>query len=614
MRKLSISLIMFVYFLAFVVFGCASETKTLKVSPSKIDFGNINIGDYLETDVEITNKYGKDVIITDISIVGNNDFQLMAGATIPINLSNNNFHPITIRFTPTSNIPVMASLNIIHDASVKPKTADILGTGVKVARIELLTTNYDFGAVLYQTTEDHDFDITNIGTNDLSISSFYFTGAAAALYSVSTGGNTPVNVTPGSTHTFTVQFAPLTAAIYPANLEISHNAVNVPSPSTISLTGEGVITAPEITFSNASPWDCGTASTVFPVLKELEIENTGTDALTVTSAAFNTGVEFQIKEVQDTNGNVVNLPQVVVVGNKIKIVFEFKPATTNNFNDDLVFVHDAVNIASPYNFEVTGTGRATTQETFDYSGSIENWIVPAGIIKVRIEVWGAQGGSASTASGGKGARMRGDFDVNPGDTIKVLAGQQGGNSNNPNSSGWSGGGGGGSYVATNTNQPLICAGGGGGAGVMNSSPQNVAIGDDGVITRDGTRGKGNMPPGTNGNGAPNQSNTGATGGAGFLTDSANYPSGWGGPARAFVNGGAGAIQTMNSGNGGGGFGGGGAGAFGGGGGGGYSGGAHGHFTPTRDLGAGGGGSINNGTDKDNTPGVQSGNGRVVISY
>ena len=59
------------------------------------------------------------------------------------------------------------------------------------------------------------------------------------------------------------------------------------------------------------------------------------------------------------------------------------------------------------------------------------------------EVWGAQGGWVekdpdNNAVGGLGARMRGDFSLDPGTVLSVLVGQQG----TSNSLGSSGGGGG----------------------------------------------------------------------------------------------------------------------------------------------------------------------------
>ena len=54
--------------------------------------------------------------------------------------------------------------------------------------------------------------------------------------------------------------------------------------------------------------------------------------------------------------------------------------------------------------------------------------------------------------------MSGEFDLNKGDVLKILVGQQGA----VNTKSQSSGGGGGSFVATSSNTPLIVAGGGGG--------------------------------------------------------------------------------------------------------------------------------------------------------
>ena len=525
---------------------------------------------------------------------------------------NNDERKLTITFIPTSGGLISASLSIFHDASTKSKDVELKGVGVPVARIVLSDNTFDFDKKIINRTHTHDLNIENVGTSDLEINNLSFTGLGAAVYSISAGGPTPINIMPGTSKTITIAFKPIVVGNYAATLEIYHNAVNENSPILYPITGEAIDVDPQITLSQPSPWDFGSVPSNNPAIQVCDIENTGIDPLTVTSATLATGTIFSVDSLKDSNGNVINFPQIIAVGAKIILAVKFAPTATTTYNDTLTLIHDGTNKVSPLDIPITGEGRLVIVKTFNYTGSIENWTVPAGITSVRIEVWGAQGGSASSALGGKGARMRGDFTVAPGDTIKVLAGQQGVNSISPTSSGASGGGGGGSFVATNSNQPLICGGGGGGAGVMNSSPQNVAEGDDGVTGTSGTAGKGAMPFGTNGQGAPNSSNTGASGGAGFLTDSQPYTSGWAGSAKAFINGGAGAIQTNTGGNGG--FGGGGAGAYGGGGGGGYSGGAHGHFTPTRDLGAGGGGSINNGTDQDNAPGIQSANGKVTITY
>ena len=90
---------------------------------------------------------------------------------------------------------------------------------------------------------------------------------------------------------------------------------------------------------------------------------------------------------------------------------------------------------------------------------IQEWTVPADGVYT-IEVWGAQAGNTSSNSGGKGARMKGDFTLTQGTVLKILVGQQGTLTSNSYCSG----GGGGSFVVKSDNTKLVIAGGGGGVG------------------------------------------------------------------------------------------------------------------------------------------------------
>ncbi|HEY1019922.1 MAG TPA: HYR domain-containing protein, partial [Sediminibacterium sp.] len=266
--------------------------------------------------------------------------------------------------------------------------------------------------------------------------------------------------------------------------------------------------------------------------------------------------------------------------------------------------------------------------TFNYSGTIVNYTVPAGVTKLTITTKGAQGGN----NGGLGASMQGDFLVTPGQVLKILVGGQGGTSSGNS------GGGGGSFVTTSTNTPLIIAGGGGGATC-------TAAGLPGVTSTNGTNGSNGSSSGSyayGGGGGINGGGGGgsagrygaASGGAGLLGNGGrgiasisvfSYATGGGvggngtnggdgtatsgaytGISNSFIAGGAPGYTY-------GGFGGGGgvylydycnSGA----GGGGYSGGGGSYSS-----GGGGGGSYNSGTNQVNTTGVRSGNGEVTIT-
>ncbi len=256
----------------------------------------------------------------------------------------------------------------------------------------------------------------------------------------------------------------------------------------------------------------------------------------------------------------------------------------------------------------TGSGGGTpTTETFSYTGGVQTWTVPSSGIYT-IEAWGAEGGQHyDGTAGGKGARMRGSFNLTTGQVIKVAVGQMGGQGTGSTNTG--GGGGGGTFVWIDgaSAEPLIAAGGGGGGWTYVNSSTHGQVGTSGGVGdpggSGGTAGYGGSPGGTWCDGA---------GGAGWKGDGndCDCVDGYrGGGKTKFTFTGGDWVYTGYGANGG--FGGGGGTCHGGGGGGGYSGGGGGANSSGE---GGGGGSYNSGTDQDNTPGVRSGNGQVAITY
>ncbi len=239
------------------------------------------------------------------------------------------------------------------------------------------------------------------------------------------------------------------------------------------------------------------------------------------------------------------------------------------------------------------------------SGSgIQQWTVPA-TGTYRIEAFGAQGGIGTSGNdnnvGGLGADMRGDFTLTAGLVLDIVVGQMG------TTTTANGGGGGSSFVVISTGPtPILVAGGGGGlredAAVNGFNASTSTTGVTGVAdSADGSIPPGfPCPGGTNGGGGSVCSSWGA-GGGGFIGNGEN-DEGTGG--MSFLNGAVGGSGPAFGGFGGGGSG---VGSAGGGGGGGYSGGGGGYV-------AGGGGSFNNGANQLNTAGVQSGDGKVTITF
>ena len=239
------------------------------------------------------------------------------------------------------------------------------------------------------------------------------------------------------------------------------------------------------------------------------------------------------------------------------------------------------------------------------NAGIQEWVVPVSGT-VRIEAIGASGGDGTDGANtlpGKGAKIAGDFQLNAGDVLQIIVGQEG-------LAQGGGGGGGGSFVWINgQNVPLVVAGGGGGSGDEGQSGVPLAFnGKDAVVIQDGTSSGANV--GQGGTAGSGGLSGGGGAGAGWLANGAGGALG----GKAPINGGQGGINGQVSG----GFGGGGANQSQGsdseaaGGGGGYSGGGSGNGSD--DDGGGGGGSFNAGLNQLNVGGFNQGHGSVTITW
>ncbi len=253
------------------------------------------------------------------------------------------------------------------------------------------------------------------------------------------------------------------------------------------------------------------------------------------------------------------------------------------------------------------------------TGGIQQWTVPATDLYT-IQANGARGGDGVglSASSNMGAIMQGNFELNAGDVLNIVVGQNGGNGVGNCNCG--GGGGGGSFVYTGqiggTGLLLAAGGGGGGAGSCQSNGSR-SVGNTSESGYQGGNGSNDNnsrsgPGGQNGQGGSSASLGGdynGGGGAGWYSTGQSHSCCTGNGGGHWTGG------KYNSGNGG--FGGG-AGpgdvrsnySHGAGGGGGYSGGGGAYY----DVGnGGGGGSYNGGTLQINQAGANISHGQVTIS-
>ena len=240
----------------------------------------------------------------------------------------------------------------------------------------------------------------------------------------------------------------------------------------------------------------------------------------------------------------------------------------------------AVNAGSSINGgnSFNDSGTEAKSNTFGCTGGEQSFTVPAGVTSLKLDVYGAQGGTgkAKGSGNGKGGYSYGTLAVSTGDVLKVIVGCSGSNTSSVTVGG---SGGGGSAVLRSNGTVLIVAGGAGGAG------NGLTGGAGGGGSNAG--GSGSMTSVSSSN------NNGANGGCGKSSNAGGY---------GYGSGGSGSVYSTGRGCSGGG--------------GGYKGGdAGGKTTNYTDAGAGGSGYIGGVTNGGGTTGGNSeANGRIIISY
>lgn len=198
---------------------------------------------------------------------------------------------------------------------------------------------------------------------------------------------------------------------------------------------------------------------------------------------------------------------------------------------------------------LTPIGR--TLQTFNATGADQTFVVPAGVTRIFVKMWGAGGGNGRAggwsygADGGGGGHTRGLVSVTPGESLTVRVGVGGRTVTFGSSFGGGGGatvnadmqyggqGGGGTYLFRSTT-PLLIAGGGGGGGSARAWTGNVGGAGGGLTGQrgeapyggrsnyaggGGTQTAGGVSLGTAGSlyqgGTPNLNNYGGGGGGGY---------------------------------------------------------------------------------------------------
>ena len=140
----------------------------------------------------------------------------------------------------------------------------------------------------------------------------------------------------------------------------------------------------------------------------------------------------------NATGNVAVPSQQIPVSIDVSTP-EWRKATNNGTGKALVFpTNNVVKRNAPRTTTTTkvsalGFSPPPITQTFNFTGGMQTWTVPAGVTSITIDTYGAQGGTGATGGnassggiGGLGTQATGTLAVTPGQVLNIFVGGQGG--------------------------------------------------------------------------------------------------------------------------------------------------------------------------------------------
>ncbi len=343
--------------------GLAAQGQ-ITPNPTSLSFGSVATGSSKSLSGTLTNSGGTSVTISAASASGSG-FTL-SGLSVPVTLSAGQSKTFSVLFAPAVTGSVSGSLTVTSNGSNPNLSIALTGSGAAPGSLSANPTSLAFGNVQVGSTTSKSETVTNTGGATVTISQVNVTGTG---YSVS-GLTLPTTLAAGQSVTFTVKFAPSTAATVNGNLSLVSDASN--SPLGIALAGTG--TTPGQLSLNPTSLNFGNVT----VGSKAALSGTLTAssaAVTISSASANSS-EFMLSG--------ITLPTTLAAGQSVAFTVTFAPQTTGTATASLTFTSNATN--APTTQSLTGSGTAAA-----HSVSL-SWSASSGAVGYNVYRGGVSGG------------------------------------------------------------------------------------------------------------------------------------------------------------------------------------------------------------------------------
>jgi hypothetical protein len=213
-----------------------TSAAALSLSPSSLEFGNVDLGRNATLAMVVTNSSSAPVTFTGLSATG--DFSVAAGSCPAIGslLAASASCTLQVSFVPTLTGIRSGLLSLSNNASPLPLTAALTGFGIQT-QLKLSPTALNFGSVAEGATAQLSLTVTNTGTVSVTGITTSLSGINAGDFAV-TVPCALATLTPGQSCMMTVAFTP--SSVGPRSVTLAVNSSDLNGPQLVALSGNGV--------------------------------------------------------------------------------------------------------------------------------------------------------------------------------------------------------------------------------------------------------------------------------------------------------------------------------------------------------------------------------------
>jgi hypothetical protein len=342
----------------------SSSPGQLTPAPTSITFGNVQVGTRQTQTDTLTNTGGSNITVTQASVSGSG--YSITGLTLPLTLAAGQSATVSVIFAPATSGSATGNLSVVSDSGTAVIT--LSGTGVAAGDLTTSPTSFGFGNVMVGDTSTQTETLKNTGGTSLTITAATITGSGFSY----AGLSLPITLSPNQASTFSVSFAPTTAATRNGTLSLTVSGST--TTVDIALSGTGVTPATltanptSLTFTNIQAGQSSTQTET--------VTNTGGSSAQISQVAAS-GTGFSVSG--------ITTPVTLTPGQSASFTVTFAPQSAGSFSGSVAITSNASNPV--LSITLSGTAISQSQGTLSVS--------PVNVGNVTVGTSGTQTGTLS---------------------------------------------------------------------------------------------------------------------------------------------------------------------------------------------------------------------------